>query len=660
MDPDAMSEFPDPNDDRELVRAFVHEGSDRAFSELVARHVASVFSAALRRVNGDRAAAEDITQQVFADLAAKARSLPADTVVGGWLHRHTGFVALKHLDREQRRRRREQEAAAMTAISSSDALWEQTSPLLDEGLDRLPESDRDALVLRFFERRDFRSIGQALGVSDDTAQKRVSRALERLRDWLGRRGVTSTAGALAVVLTAEAVKAAPASLGASVAGTALATAAGGGANVSWWGLLAAPTRWKIAGAATAVAGAIAWQQWEIGRLRTRAESPVPAAVARVPAPAVASPAVPVAPVPAADARGTVESDAIAEAARLLRGGAQDVTATTGALAALARIEGGRIPVVLGLVAGVRDEAAQALIYKYLIGRWAESQPWEALRYVQQTLPYQCRTGVFEGVLTAWAGNDPESAFAWFEKSRGSAPAPMRESLLATIFRGLGSRDLGAAAEQLAWLRTENERGQALRGLLESVRSDEQRTALLEAAGGFQDEEIRRQLRRAVVEQWVQQDATAAAAFVASTSPAHERAGLMDSLGLAWLQTDPESAADWWVTHAPGPQTLIKIMNVWAHADPNAAGTWLGRQAPGPLSDPARQTFARQVADIDPESALRWADTISDAALRESTIDHVFGGWRERDAGAAQSFLQKTSWPEERVARLAAPAASIQN
>ena len=81
---------------------------------------------------------------------------------------------------------------------------------------------------------------------------------------------------------------------------------------------------------------------------------------------------------------------------------------------------------------------------------------------------------------------------------------------------------------------------------------------------------------------------------------------------------------------------------------------------GPDSDPARMTFARQVSDLDPESALRWAETISEPALRESTIDHVFGAWRARDAAAAQSFLQKATWPEERVARLAPPAASTPN
>jgi len=648
-----MMDVPPPMDDRELLRAFVGEGAEGAFSELVSRHVASVFSTALRRVNGDRALAEDVTQQVFADFARKACSFSGDVVIGGWLHRHTGFVALHHLDRDHRRRRREQEAATITAMNHSDPLWQQTAPLLDQALDQLPGADRDLIVLRYFEKKDFRSIGSVLGISDDTAQKRVARALEKLRHWLNRRGVTSTSGALAAVLAAEAVHAAPTVTSTAIAGSALAHAAAGKTSVTAWETLSRATRWKMAAGGLAVGGALVWQQVEIRRLhgevaaisrraRVAAEmtipgSTVPAAMGQLPPP-----------------RTMDDADAIAEAARLLRGGAQDVTSTTRALASLALVETTRIPAALPLVAAVEDEGAQALIYKYLIGRWAESQPWEALRFVQQTLPLQCRAGVFEGVLTAWAGNDPESALAWFEKSRGSAPAPMRESLLATIFRGLGSLDLPAAARQLGWLRSENERGQALSGLLDSVRTSDQRSALLESADGIEDEEVRRQLRRAVVEQWAQQDAAGAASFVEAAEPEHERSRLMDSLGLAWLQTEPERAADWWVAHAPGPQTLIKIMNVWAHNDPNGAGAWLGRQPAGPESDPARMTFARQVAEIDPESALRWAETIGDHAQRESTIDHVFGHWRSRDAMAAESFLQKSTWPEERVARLAAP------
>jgi RNA polymerase sigma factor (sigma-70 family) len=216
-------------DDRELLHCYVAEGSDAAFAEIVRRHVDMIYSTALRRVNGDAALAQDVTQMVFTDFARKARALPDNVVLGGWLHQHARFTASKAVDKERRRRAREKEAATMNALnhSSADPLWRDVSPLLDDALDRLSSPDRDAIVLRFFERRDLRSVGAALGLSDDTAQKRISRALDKLRAFLARRGVTSTATALSAVITAQAVGAAPVGLAASLPASALVGAATG-------------------------------------------------------------------------------------------------------------------------------------------------------------------------------------------------------------------------------------------------------------------------------------------------------------------------------------------------------------------------------------------------------------------------------------------------
>ena len=108
--------------------------------------------------------------------------------------------------------------------------WDQVQPVLDEAMADLSDEDRDALLLRYFKNHDFRAIGSTLGVSDDAAQKRVTRALERLRTHLTSRGVTTTALALSTALAANAVPLAPAGLAAALstsalAGTTLATAA---------------------------------------------------------------------------------------------------------------------------------------------------------------------------------------------------------------------------------------------------------------------------------------------------------------------------------------------------------------------------------------------------------------------------------------------------
>ena len=94
--------------------------------------------------------------------------------------------------------------------------WERLRPVLDDAMSELAESDYDALVMRFFRNQDLRSVGRALGISDDTAQKRVSRALDKLRQHLLRRGITTTAIALSTIFSANTIKAAPAGLAISI------------------------------------------------------------------------------------------------------------------------------------------------------------------------------------------------------------------------------------------------------------------------------------------------------------------------------------------------------------------------------------------------------------------------------------------------------------
>jgi RNA polymerase sigma factor (sigma-70 family) len=218
-------------DDVQLLRQYVETGSEPAFRELVERHIRLVNSTARRMVAGDTHLAQDVTQLVFTDLARKAAALPPGVVLGGWLHRHTCFTALKAIRTESRRRARERTAMELNSANDSsgvDAHWAQLAPVLDDALNRLDASDRDALVLRFLQQQDLRSVGQALGTSEDTAQKRVSRALDKLRALLTRRGVAvSSTALLASSLDAATVIPVPHGLAAAISAHALSTAAAG-------------------------------------------------------------------------------------------------------------------------------------------------------------------------------------------------------------------------------------------------------------------------------------------------------------------------------------------------------------------------------------------------------------------------------------------------
>jgi RNA polymerase sigma factor (sigma-70 family) len=213
-------------DIQKLLAEYARTGSEAAFRDLVGRYVNLVYSAAVRLVNSDTYLAEDVTQTVFVDLAKMARKLPVDVLLGGWLHRHTCFIASNIMRGERRRVARERLATEMNAFQNEpDAHLEQVAPVLDEAINQLNTEDRTAILLRFFEQNDFRTVAEALGSTEEAAKKRVSRALDKLRHLLTARGVTLSATALATALAAEAVRAAPPALVSSIAASALGSAA---------------------------------------------------------------------------------------------------------------------------------------------------------------------------------------------------------------------------------------------------------------------------------------------------------------------------------------------------------------------------------------------------------------------------------------------------
>jgi RNA polymerase sigma factor (sigma-70 family) len=245
-------------DTQELLARFVQNGSEPAFRELLTRYLDLVYSTAVRLVDGDTHRAEDVAQIVFTDLARMASKLSASTTLGGWLHRHTCFVARTVMRGERRRQARERQAVGMNALNDSkDSVLARMAPVLDEAIQELGADDRDAILLRFFERRGLRSVGEALGINENVAQKRVSRAVQELGFLLQRRGVALSAAALASGLAAGAVTAAPTGLAASIAGSVFggagAAAGAGAASAN----VAAMAKLKLGiVAALAVAGAV--------------------------------------------------------------------------------------------------------------------------------------------------------------------------------------------------------------------------------------------------------------------------------------------------------------------------------------------------------------------------------------------------------------------
>ena len=220
-------------DDMELVREFATRQSDAAFETLVSRHLNLVYSVALRQVR-DPHLAQEVAQAVFIILARKAGSLGQKTILSGWLLRTAQYASADALKNQRRRQHREQETYMQSILNcgcdapsqpTNEEAWTQISPLLDAAMLRLGEKDRNAIVLRFFENKNLREVGAALGASEDSARVRINRALEKLRTFFTKRGVMLSATVIATAVSANSVQAAPVGLAATISAAAVKSSA---------------------------------------------------------------------------------------------------------------------------------------------------------------------------------------------------------------------------------------------------------------------------------------------------------------------------------------------------------------------------------------------------------------------------------------------------
>ena len=263
----------------ELVRQYATSRSEEAFAALVTRHVNLVYSVALRQLR-DSHMAEEVTQAVFIILARKARSLGPRTILPAWLCRTAQYAVADALRAQRRRQRREQEAYMQSLLDqpeSKPASWTDFAPLLDSAMAALGEKDHSALVLRFFEGKDLKQVAAALGVSETAAKTRVSRAVEKLRAYFQKRGVTASAALIAGAIAENSVQAAPVTLanitiaaslakGATASGSTLALIKGATKLMAW-------TKIQTTAAAVVVIGMAAYSVFQHqSRIKLREEN----------------------------------------------------------------------------------------------------------------------------------------------------------------------------------------------------------------------------------------------------------------------------------------------------------------------------------------------------------------------------------------------------
>jgi RNA polymerase sigma factor (sigma-70 family) len=207
--------------DVQLLERFAGSADEAAFAALVRRHGALVLGVA-GRVLGAGPDLDDVFQATFLVLARRARSIRNRTSLASWLYGVAFRLALRLKSQRSRRRQLEQtgdiclqqieENPTMRAEPGARASLRELGTILDEELQSLPATCRDALVLCHLEGLSCSEAAQQLGWPIGTLKGRLLRGRNLLRKRLERRGVALSSAGLALVTAAQAEAGVPASL----------------------------------------------------------------------------------------------------------------------------------------------------------------------------------------------------------------------------------------------------------------------------------------------------------------------------------------------------------------------------------------------------------------------------------------------------------------
>lgn len=624
--------------DEVLLRAFAEAGAEAPFRELVRRHLGMVLGVAMRRT-GDRGLAEEVTQQVFTALAAKAGRLNAKASLGGWLYRATMLECSEMMRKEQSRKRRlDAFSAEVVGADEGQSVWREALPVLDEAIEALPTADRSMILLRFFEQKSFQQIAMAMGKSEGAAQKQCERALEKLSGLLKRKGVVIPTAVLASGLATQVAQGVPAGLAVTISQGALAGAKAITAKTLILQTLEIMAKTKAMAAVLLVAIiplAIQWQennrlQDEMGKLQQRLATMT--AMQREAAKR---------DVPRISRRGANQAamNRVAEARREALAGdsAHAFSAAEEWQRALfepdpvlrsqriAALLGSLTPEIAPTAAETFEQAKQSGVqfgeeYRLFLRAWGKLDGLTAMEYVSKNA--EGNTPEMLSTLAGWASSNPQNARAWVE---ALAEGSSKEGLIYGLLDGWSMSDFaGAAAYAESRPRSEAR--------------DEFRKLLLQralASGGMaaaqqwvqripNDEHNQLYKQRAfdeVIRTMLYRDPSAAAHWIAQNAgQAYLGGSAVAETAAKMAQSAPMEALNW-MQHLPGISDAQRTdgsaaaMNHWVEKDPQAAGNWIAQNPQHPAYDRLAGEYARAIAGEDLQAAREWTQSIKDENAR---------------------------------------------
>ncbi len=647
-----MDVFTPETGDAELLKAFATDRNERAFENLVRRHVGLVHGLALRRT-GDTSLADEVTQNVFTLLAQKSVSLQGHPTLGGWMAKTTAFESMRLSRNEQTRRRKmhalQDDPSQTLSTTPDDPAWEEAQTMLDQALASLSDSDRNAVVLRFYEKKNFKRIAELLGKSDDACQKQVSRAIEKLSRWFQRRGIALSSGA---VITG---------LAATLDHTQAQTFSGSSASLAGKVLESSPAIHTTASSSSGVLillmkskvlstliilGALALSAgagWRMGASQ-RTSAVFDNASGTIPNVETNETTIVV-----NEAQRQASLRQLLETARREAQGIDvNPTARIRAAARVALIHPADLPEAMSLL-----EQFEGGLYRsrdlaaLLLERWALHDGASACEFAleKMDIPLMGIHPVADP-LRSWASHDPQAAMAWFQQNKDpdgflieASGSWGRISAIRWIMGAWALKDPLAAAQAYRNLETEAEKSGAHYGIMELAKRSVQRTALLDALWEPDIDKVSTTLR-----DWGAYQPSELAKWIDSKNDEQvNRFALAKPVLSQWLLQDTQAAIDWWLLNResdqPFDRKLGHLIDAWSETDAFSAAEWLADQDLTQEHTPAIKSLSQQLTREDPERAFAWAQAIPDGAERKSALRYAYRAWHRKAPDEAETALR---------------------
>ena len=662
--------------DHLALSKFAQTRDETAFAEVVREFGGLVFNGALRRT-GDRQLAEEISQNVFAIAARKARGLVRHPQLKGWFHTTTRLEASKAMQSRRRYAKRidtlaeEMKTHADPMTVEERETWRDALPLLDESLDRLSAGDRELLYGRFFQDQSFRDLAVASGRSEAACKMRLKRALEKLNRWLSGRGATLSMTALATGMATEFSKAAPASASASMSSGGLAAAPAVGVTTIVTNTLYTMSTIKTTCLAAAVVIALGL---------------VPVAVQQTKATNLKHRVTELREQVAANEVGSRRSIREREGSNIQAAGAKpvaqfldnlnervDADELIEALVASAMVQdmGKMMRLIFPLTALSPDEGQQLLADVQASSK-NEQMKEMAVQMLSmivnqpggspgESLDRNLANGVIAqnlaGHLREWAKQDPAAAVAWFESRReagqlegtGVNDSPERY-LLAGLVGGLASTDpdRAFAIVEGADPADQFELARELSGTLATDKNN--RARLLEMIAGIENPAERGQVTSAAADTLARRgkmdealglvQAANLHASVATDVIASMAAMPSESNSMSW-----EERVAWAIENSPEEMRVPLIGSLTSHGSryfpSDEISQWVDSLPTGAQRDAAlSEESGALTMNGQSELALKKAQAIGDAGQREDRLRRIFVWVNSQNADAARQLAEE--------------------